>query len=59
MYRCLSQTLSFVFVSIVIEFSRITQSWHFCTTSNEKLEVITSGINFNVPLHLSDNVMML
>ena len=38
------------------EFSRITrwQSWHFCTNCNEnKLEVDTSGINFNANLHLS------
>ena len=38
-------------------FSRSThswQSWHFCITSKEnKLEVVTNGINFTANLHLS------
>ena len=37
-----------------IEFTRITQSWHFCTTSNEnKLELVTSGINFDTFVMMS------
>ena len=35
-----------------IEFSRIAQSWHFCTTSNEnKLEVVVNKINCSGKFH--------